>query len=150
MLSGFRWWAPKSRGPWCTAPLAPPVWPPLLLNAVYICHFKICHAERVCVCVCPRFGTTRPIFPFSKINVALQLTKLWLKKVTTTTSLLHQFFCACYLWTWLVFLLRRSDMLRTSGFMDDVVFAHKPRRLDVAAQLRRSSHAALGLAINGA
>jgi len=92
MLSGFRWWAPKSRGPWCTAPLAPPVWPPLLLNAVYICHFKICHAERVCVCVCPRFGTTRPIFPFSKINVALQLTKLWLKKVTTTTSLLHQFF----------------------------------------------------------
>jgi len=37
-----------------------------------------------------------------------------------------------------------------SGFMDDVIFAHKPRMLDVAAQLRRSSHAALGLAINGA
>jgi len=30
MLSGPRWWAPKGRGPWCTAPLAPPVWPPLM------------------------------------------------------------------------------------------------------------------------
>ena len=29
LLSGPRWWAPKCRGPWCTAPLAPPVWPPL-------------------------------------------------------------------------------------------------------------------------
>ena len=34
--------------------------------------------------------------------------------------------------------------------MDDVIAAQKPRLLDVAAQLRRSSHAALGLAINGA
>jgi len=32
--------------------------------------------------------------------------------------------------------------------MDDVIFAHKPRLLDVAAQLKRSRHAALGLAIN--
>ena len=29
LLSGPRWWAPKGRGPWCTAQLAPPVWPPL-------------------------------------------------------------------------------------------------------------------------
>jgi len=36
-------------------------------------------------------------------------------------------------------------MLRTSGFMNDVIFAHKPRLLDVAAQLKRSAHAALGL-----
>jgi len=45
---------------------------------------------------------------------------------------------------------RRSDTLctSTSGFMDDVIFAHKPRLLDVAAQLKRSAHAALGLAIN--
>ena len=43
---------------------------------------------------------------------------------------------------------RRSDTLCTSGFMDDVIFAHKPRLLDVAAQLKRSAHAALGLAIN--
>jgi len=42
---------------------------------------------------------------------------------------------------------QRSDMLRTSGFMDDVISAYL---LEVAAQLRRSSHAALGLAINGA
>ena len=46
-----------------------------------------------------------------------------------------------------VLLCRRSDMLRTPGFMDDVIFAHKPR---LPTQLRRSSHTAFGLAINGA
>ena len=40
------------------------------------------------------------------------------------------------------------DILCTSGFMDDVIFAHKPRLLDVAAQLKLSALAALGLAIN--
>jgi len=40
-----------------------------------------------------------------------------------------------------VLIWRRSDTLCTSGFMDDVIFAHKPRLLDVAA------YAALGLAI---
>jgi len=45
-----------------------------------------------------------------------------------------------------VFLWRRSDTLCASGFMDDVTFAHKPRLLDVAAQLKRSAHAAFGLA----
>jgi len=38
--------------------------------------------------------------------------------------------------------------LFTSGFMDDVIFAHKPRWLNVTAQLKHSAHAALGLAIN--
>jgi len=47
-----------------------------------------------------------------------------------------------------VLLWRRSDTLCTSGFMDDVIFAHKPRLMYVAAQLKRSAHAALGLAIN--
>ena len=47
-----------------------------------------------------------------------------------------------------VLVRRRSDMLCNSGFMDDVMFAHKLRLLDVAAQLKRSAHAALGLAIN--
>ena len=41
-----------------------------------------------------------------------------------------------------------NDMPRTTGFTDDVIFAHKPRSLDVAAQLKRSAHADLGLAIN--
>ena len=45
-------------------------------------------------------------------------------------------------------LWRRSDTLCISGFMDDVIFAHKPMLLDVAAQLKYSAHAALGLAIN--
>ena len=39
-------------------------------------------------------------------------------------------------------------MLGTSDFMNDVIRAHKPRLLDVANQLKRSAHAALGLAIN--
>ena len=43
---------------------------------------------------------------------------------------------------------RRNDTLCTSGFMDDVILAHKPRVLDVAAQLKHSASAALGLAIN--
>jgi len=47
-----------------------------------------------------------------------------------------------------VLLWRRSDTLCTSGFMDDVMFAHNPMLLNVAAQLKRSAHAALGLAIN--
>jgi len=46
------------------------------------------------------------------------------------------------------YLWRRSVKLCTSGFMDDVIFAHKPRLLDVAAQLKRCAPAALGLAIN--
>ena len=47
-----------------------------------------------------------------------------------------------------VLLWRLSDTLCTSGFVDDVIFAHKPSLLDVAAELKRSAHAALGLAIN--
>ena len=38
-------------------------------------------------------------------------------------------------------------MLCTSGLMDDVVFAHKPRLLDITAQLKCSAHTALGLAV---
>jgi len=62
---------------------------------------------------------------------------------------LNQFFVHVTYGRGSVLLWRRSDMLSTSGFMDDVIFAHKPRSLDVAAlQLKRSAHAALGLAIN--
>ena len=59
------------------------------------------------------------------------------------TSDLHQILC--YLWPWFGPLLAA---LCTSGFTDYVTFAHKPRLFDVAAQLKRSAHAALGLAIN--
>jgi len=44
-----------------------------------------------------------------------------------------------------VLLWRCSDTLFSSAFTDDVIFAHKPRLLDVAAQLKHSAHAALGL-----
>jgi len=37
----------------------------------------------------------------------------------------------------------RSDVLCISGFMDDVIFSHKPVLLDVAAQLKRSGSTGL-------
>jgi len=60
--------------------------------------------ERVCLSVCLRdhiFGTACPIFTEFLVHV-----------IHGSGS---------------VFLWRRSDSLCTSGFMDDVIFAHKPR-----------------------
>jgi len=78
----------------------------------------------VCVCVYLSvrnhvFVTSHPIFAKISVHVARGSFLLW----------------------------RRSDTLCTSGFMDDVIFAHKLTLLDVAAQLKHSAHAALGLAI---
>ena len=78
-----------------------------------------------CLCACSSvrdhiFGTTRTIF-----------TKLFVHITYASGSVL--------LW-------RRSDMSRISGFVDDVICAHKLRLLDVAARLRQwGSHAAFGL-----
>ena len=99
----------------------------LLLFHPLIGQRSIVMSVSVCVCVCLSvrdhvFGTIRPIF-----------TKFVVHVIYGRGSVL--------LW-------RRSDMLCTSGFIDDVVFAHRPRLLDVAAQLKRSAHAALGLATN--
>jgi len=67
------------------------------------------------------FGTTRPIF---------------------TRFIMHVTYGRGSVLLWW-----RSDMLRISGFMDEVIFAHKLRLLDVAARLRqRGSHVALSLA----
>ena len=51
----------------------------------------------LCMCVCLSASVSRPIF----------------------TN-----FCSCYLCRCLVLLYGRCDTLRTSGFMDDVIFAH--------------------------
>ena len=59
---------------------------------------------------------------------------------------LHQFLLMLY-GRGSVLFWRRSDTLCTSSFIDDVTFPQKPSLLDVAAQLKRSAHAALGLAI---
>jgi len=75
----------------------------------------------VSVCLSVRyriFGTTRPIFRKCFLHVLAMA-------VARSSS------------------GRRSDTLCTS-----VMFAHKPSLLDVAAQLKRSARAALGLVIN--
>ena len=58
---------------------------------------------------------------------------------------LHQTFAHFTFGRGSVLLRRRSDMLCTSGFIDDVMFAHKLRLLDVAAQLKRSAHTVLAI-----
>ena len=78
----------------------------------------------MCVCVCPR------------------------SYLRNYTSELHQFFAHVTYGRGSVLLGRCIDTLCTSGFMDDVIFAHKPRLLGVAAPLKRSAHAALGLDVN--
>jgi len=47
-----------------------------------------------------------------------------------------------------VLLWRHSDTLCNSGFMDDVMFAHKARLLDIADAMKHRAHAVLGLAIS--
>ena len=84
------------------------------------CDERVCVC--VCVCVCPR------------------------SCIRNYTSGLHQIFVRVTYAVARSFLWRRNDTLCTSGFMDDVIFAHKPKLLDVAAQLKRIAHAALGLA----
>jgi len=87
-----------------------------------VCLF-LCVCVCVSVCVCPRLSSEL--------------------RVRSSPFFVHVSYGRCSVPVW-----RRSDMLYTSGFMDDVVFAYKPRLLDVANQLKRSAHAALGLAIN--
>ena len=70
--------------------------------------------ERVCLCVC------------------LSAIISW-----NYTSHLYQFFMHVTYGRGSVLLWQRNDMLRISGFVDDVIFAHKLRLLDVAARLRQ-------------
>jgi len=53
------------------------------------------------------------------------------------TSDLHQIFVHVTHARHSVLLRQRNDTLCISGFMDDVMFAHKLRLLDVAARLRQ-------------
>jgi len=88
------------------------------------CDDRVCLSLLVCVFVCPR------------------------SYLRNYTSDLHQIFAHVTYGRGSVLLWQHSDKLCTSGFMDDVIFAHKPGLLDVATHLKRSAHAALGLAIN--
>ena len=76
------------------------------------CDERVCLSVCLCVSVCVFvhdhiFGTTHPIFTKILVHVTYDRGSVLVK--------------------------RRSDTLCTSGFIDDVIFAHKPRLLDVAA-----------------
>jgi len=78
--------------------------PPLIGSAEY-CDERACLSVSVCVCLC-------------------------VCQSTIISSKLHFrsspiFLCMLPIRPWLGSLWRRSDMLRISGFMDDVIFAHK-------------------------
>jgi len=90
------------------------------------CDVRMCVCVCVCLSVCPRSYLRNYMSDLHRVSAFLCMLP------TAVANLL-----------W-----RRCDMLCTSGFMDGVMFAHKPRLLDVAAQLKRSAHAALVLAIN--
>jgi len=96
----------------------------LLFTPLAIGKQSIVMIVSLCVCLSVHghiFGTTRPIFAkfFMHVTHGRGLVLLW----------------------------RRSNILRISVFMDNVIVAHKLRLLDVAARLRQwGSHAALGLA----
>jgi len=107
---------------WCTVLLPQPLITPAPDRGAEYCDKHVCACVCVRVCLSARghfFGTTRQIFTEFFVNGCGSV-----------------LFC------------QRSDTLCTSGFMDDVILAHKPRLLDVAAQLKCSAHAALDLAIN--
>jgi len=55
--------------------------------------------------------------------------------------------CVCVTYGHGSVLWHRSDKLSTSGFMDDAIFARKPRLLDIATQLKHSAHVTLSLAL---
>ena len=79
------------------------------------CDERVCLSVCVYVFVCPRSYLR---------NYASDLPQIFVRVTCGRGSVL--------LW-W------RSGMLCTSGFINDVIFAHKPRLLDVAAQLKRSA-----------
>jgi len=62
------------------------------------------------------------------------------------SSELHVILGICYLWPFRLGppLAAYSDVLRISGFMDDVIFAHKVRLLDIAPRLRQPGGARAG------
>jgi len=91
------------------------------------------------VCASLQLFTPPPIWEWS-IVMSMSVcvcTRVYLSVIISSElhSDLCGIFCACYLCVGSVLLWWRSDMLRISGFMDDVIFARELRLLDVAARL---------------
>jgi len=107
-----------------------------------VCVF-VCVCLCVCACACVR-ACVCVLCVCVCVFVCLR------SHLRNYASDLHQFFSEHVTYgRGSVLLWRRSDMICTYGFMNDVIYAHKKMLLDIATQLKRSAHAALGLAING-
>ena len=84
-----------------------------------------------------RFSLLRPRAEYCDDRVCLCV-RLYVREHISgnTRPTFYRFFCARYLYgRGSVVLWRRCDTLCTSGLMDDVILAHKPRQLNVAVQL---------------
>jgi len=54
-------------------------------------------------------------------------------------STLHKIVCTCFLWPWLGLVWRQCNSLYTSGFVDDVTFAHnRPGKGDASRAYTQS------------
>ena len=98
--------------------------PPPIEERSIVMSVSVCLCVCVCVFVCPR------------------------SCLRNYTPRLHQIFMLVTYGRDSVFPWRRTDTLFTSGFLDDVIFAHKPRLLDVAAQLERSAQCTRSLGLS--
>ena len=128
---------------------AVPFRPPLLCD---------CYAGSAVPCCCWQLNTDFFVTPppiaertfVMSLSVSVCLTVFVSPRtyLRNYTSNLHQFcvHAACVRGS--VPLWRRNDTFYTSGFIDDVTFGHKPRLINVAAQLKHITHTALGLAMN--
>ena len=97
--------------------------PPPIVKRSIVMSVSVCLS--VCLCVCPQ-----PAIISSELHVRSSL--FFVRVAYGCGSVLPR---------------GRSDMLRISGFIDDVIFAHKLRLFDVAARPKKGgSQAALDLA----
>ena len=83
-----------------------------------------------------RFSLLRPRAEYCDDRVCLCV-RLYVREHISgnTRPTFYQFFCACYLRPWLGRAVAALRYVSTSGLMDDVILAHKPRQLNVAVQL---------------
>jgi len=106
------------------------LWEKKISLATFLTHYRFRSPFRLQLCLLRyRISCTVRVagdFVMSvSVRLAVCLSVFVWPHLRDCRSDLQQIFCACYLWPSFVLLWRRSDMLGTSGFMDDVIL-HVP------------------------